>query len=127
MRACGLMLGLAFTALSSIPAWTQAVTAPQPAKSQWAIYAEGSGGSLHFPDTHNIYGSTFGLYHTKTVDHVTIGPDFRGSYLERGASLGPFTDQALATGLVGVRVAATPMRGHFMPYAEGMFGIAYWR
>jgi hypothetical protein len=96
-----------------------------------AFYAQATGASLQFPNTSHLFGGTFGFYDTKRTGPVTIGADFRGALLKRGSSVGPFNDQALDMGQLGVRVAGAPgvipVLHSLMPYAEGLIGLGYWR
>jgi hypothetical protein len=120
VRGSKLWLGLAVLALGAAPAW-----------GQFAVYGEATGANLQFPNSHNMYGSTFGLYYTKRFGPITAGPDFRGAMIKRGGNNGQFTDQALDSGQFGARFAAAPGAIPFlksaMPYAEATAGIAYWR
>jgi hypothetical protein len=120
VRVRGIMLGLAVTVLLG-------ATAP----AQVAIYGLATGASLQFPNTSDLLGGTFGFYDTKHTGPITIGADFRGGLLKRGSSVGPFNDQAMDFGQLGVRVAVAqgvmPLLHSLMPYAEGMGGIGYWR
>lgn len=115
MRVRDIVLGLVVVLLSV------------PARAQWALYAQATGASLQLPNTGHLYGATFGFYDMKRMGLVAIGPDFRGAILRRGNSQGMFTDQALDTGLGGVRVAVTPRILPLMPYGEAMIGLGYWR
>ncbi len=120
MRLGRIGLGLAAMLLGCAPAW-----------GQFAVYGEASGANLQFPNSHNMYGSTFGMYFTKRFGPVTAGPDARGAMIKRGGLNGQYTDQALDYGQFGLRVAAAPGSIPFlkgaMPYVEGTFGLAYWR
>jgi hypothetical protein len=117
MRVRGIILGLGAMVLLSVPA----------ARAQLAMYAQATGASLQLPNTAHVYGATFGFYDTKRLGLVAIGPDFRGAILKRGDSQGLYTDQALDTGLGGVRVTITPRALPLMPYGEATIGLGYWR
>jgi hypothetical protein len=107
-----------------------AAFAPSAAHAQIAIYGQATGASLQFPNTHHMYGGSFGFYDTKAVGPLALGADFRGSLTSRGSSDGPYFNQALDSGQLGVRIAAAPgalpLKG-LMPYVEGTGGVGFWR
>ena len=100
-----------------------------PATAQLAVYGEATGSSLQFQNTPHMFGGTFGLYYTKPVGPVAIGPDFRGVMVKRGGSDGSNNDQKLDEGQFGIRVSAGPkvLPFSFTPYAEALVGLGYWR
>ena len=118
MRVCGILLGLAGILAGSTPA-----------RAQFAMYGEATGGTLKFQETPHIYGGTFGFYDTKHHGPVLIGWDLRGGFLERGSNKGPNTDTVLAQGQGGLRVALAPgiLSQSLVPYAEVLTGLGYWR
>lgn len=119
-RVSGIVLGLA-----------SIFFAGGAAQAQMAVYAEASGGSLHFAGTPHMFGSTFGIYDVKQVGPVTMGADFRGAMMKRGSNNGFFNDTALDYGQFGFRIAAAPGAikplPKLMPYAEATVGLGYWR
>jgi hypothetical protein len=115
-QACRMVLGLAVLLL-----WNGT------ARAQIAMYGQATGASLQTLGTSHIYGGTFGFYDTRQVGPISIGPDIRGAILETGGSQGANSDQVLDMGQLGLRVAGHLHGLPLMPYAEGMFGLGYWR
>ena len=120
MRSVRWMVGLA------VLAFGLAMESPV-AQAQWAIYGQGTGGSLRYTEPALIYGGTLGFYHVKQERLFEYGPDFRGSIVKSGNVNGPYTDHMLATGQFGIRVAAHPRGWYVKPYLEGTVGVGYWR
>jgi hypothetical protein len=139
-RVLAIVLGLALAALCAAPARSQVQPDPQvqtqaPAQppsrslSQWAVYGQGTGGTLQFENTADMPGATFGFYNVKPSGPVSVGMDFRGEILRRAGTQGPFSDQVFESGQFGLRAAASPkvLPHSLTPYVEGTLGVAYWR
>ena len=101
-----------------------------PAEAQTGLYLQGTASRLEFRNTPFMYGATFGGYHLKDAGPVSLGPDFRGGITEsHNGTSAPLTDEALDSGLVGVRAAASPrmLPLSLKPYVEALIGVGYWR
>lgn len=109
--------------------WALAIMCAAPAKAQLAAYGEATDASLRFQGTPHMLGGTFGLFYTKPVGPVAVGVDFRGVMVKHGGTMKSENDTKLDEGQFGLRLSA----GHnilplsLMPYAEGLFGLGYWR
>ena len=100
------------------------------AKAQVGLYLQGTASLLQFRDTPFMYGASFGGYRLKDAGPVSVGLDVRGSITEsHNGTSAPLTDEALDSGLFGVRVAASPrvLPLSLKPYGEALIGVAYWR
>jgi len=100
------------------------MTVAVPARAQLAFYGQFTGTDMGIANTPHLYGGTFGIYTTKRLGLLALGPDLRGAILKHGSST-PNADQELDMGLGGIRLAATPRVLPVMPYLEVLGGIAY--
>ena len=91
-------------------------------RAQTAIYAEFTGGKIDAAHTDWMYGPTIGLYHDNGLGLIALGYDVRGSFLRRGNTNGPDTNESLNTLEIGARIAATPHVLPIKPYAEALVG-----
>lgn len=92
------------------------------ARAQTGIYAEFTGGKVSAANTTWMYGPTVGLYHDTGLGPIALGLDVRGSFLRRGDSNGPGSNQSLNTLQSGVRLAVTPHVLPIKPYVEALGG-----
>ncbi len=99
-----------------------ALVHPSPAAAQTAIYGEFTGGKLSAPNTTWMFGPTVGLYHDNGLGLVALGYDVRGSFLRRGSTNGPSSNESLNLIEVGVRAALTPHVLPVRPYVEALGG-----
>ncbi len=93
------------------------------AQAQAGIYGQLTAAKLSAANTAWMYGPTVGLYYDYGHGLVATGFDVRGSFLGRGDTNGAGSDESLMTGLLGVRVAATPHVLPLKPYVEALGGF----
>lgn len=97
------------------------------APAQTGIYAEFTGAKVPAANTNWMFGPTVGFYHDTGHGLVALGYDVRGSFLSRGGSSTPNSDERLTTLMGGVRLAITPHILPIKPYVEALGGYGHMR